>query len=236
MQSIKYHSQKSVLIDYEVAGLGERIGAFLLDFILIATWYILLFMYNTEIMMLPEWANIILVLPPLLYHLVCEIFMNGQSMGKRLLRLKVVRLDGTQPAIRNYLFRWVLRPLDLWLYGSVAIITILINGKGQRLGDLAAGTTLVKYNRQHHELEQLLYRAEQEEVYQVVFKEASQLTAQEVEQIRQTLRTYRLTAKTQPVQELAAAIQARLAIDTNMPPVRLLGTLVKDYEQMSGRV
>lgn len=235
MQKIHHRTPHPILIDYEVAGLGERIGAFLIDLLLIAVYYILLFIFNTEVKALTLWTNVLLALPPLLYHLLSEIFLKGQSLGKRLLRLKVVRLDGTTPAIKRYLLRWVLRPLDIWLYGSVAIITILINGKGQRLGDLAAGTTLVKYSKAHEQLEELLYQEADTASARVQFPAARRLHEQEITLIRETLRNYRLTANAQPVQLLAEQLQEQLALETDMPPLRLLNTLLKDHERMSGR-
>src|SRR3546814_18483963 len=47
--------------------------------------------------------------------------------------------------------RWIFRPIDCTIgWVSVALICILINGKGQRLGDIAAGTTVVRTRRRTH--------------------------------------------------------------------------------------
>ncbi|AHM60629.1 hypothetical protein D770_11860 [Flammeovirgaceae bacterium 311] len=230
MQKVGIQTTQNVLIDYEVAGLGDRIGAYLLDSLLTGAYYVVLFLVNTEVSEMPTWLNILLILPPFLYHLLCEILLNGQSLGKRQLHLKVVRLDGTQPGIGSYLLRWLLRPLDIWLYGSVAIITILINGKGQRLGDLAAGTTVVKYRNQQYNFEQQLYKLAQENEYQVQFPQVNRLNEKDIALIRETLRNYRLTGNTQPVQVMADKAQELLGIQTNLAPLKLLHTLVKDFE------
>lgn len=235
MEPVPQHPPRSLFIDYEVASLGQRIGAFLIDLLLIAVYYTLLFIFNTEAKALTLWTNLLLALPALLYHLLSEIFLHGQSLGKRQFRLKVVRLDGTRPTTKSYLLRWLLRPLDIWLYGSVAIITILINGKGQRLGDLAAGTTLVKYSKAHEQLEELLYQEADNPPAGVRFPAVSRLHETEISLIRETLRNYRLTANAQAVQLLAEQLQEQLALETDMPPLRLLNTLLKDHEQMRGR-
>ena len=235
MQKVGIQTTQNVLIDYEVAGLGDRIGAFLLDALLTGAYYTILVLINTEVSELPYWLNIILMLPAFLYHLLCEIFFNGQSLGKRQLHLKVVRLDGTQPGIGSYLLRWLLRPIDIWLYGSVAIITILINGKGQRLGDMAGGTTVVKYKASQHTFEQQLYQPLQDDGYEVQFPQVSRLSEQDIALIRETLRNYRLTANAQPVQIMADKAHELLGIQTNLPPLKLLHTLVKDYEHLSTR-
>jgi uncharacterized RDD family membrane protein YckC len=232
MQKVGIQTTQNVLIDYEVAGLGDRIGAYLLDSLLTGAYYVVLFLINSEVAELPTWLNILLILPPFLYHLLCEMLLNGQSLGKRQLNLKVVRLDGTPPGIGSYLLRWLLRPIDIWLYGSVAIITILINGKGQRLGDLAAGTTVVKYRNQQYSFDQQLYTPspEQENEYQVQFPQVSRLNERDIALIRETLRNYRLTGNTQPVQVMADKAQELLGIQTNLAPLKLLHTLVKDFE------
>jgi uncharacterized RDD family membrane protein YckC len=236
MQKVEIQTTQNVFIDYEVAGLGDRIGAFLLDALLVGAYYTVLSLVHIYLYTLPVWLIITLIIPPFLYHLLCEIFLNGQSPGKRQLHLKVVRLDGTQPGIGSYLLRWLLRPLDIWLYGSVAIITILINGRGQRLGDMAAGTTVVKYSPQQHNFDQQFYKpAQTDEPHEVQFPQVSRLNEQDMALIRETLRTYRLTGNAKPVQLMAEKAQQLLSIETPMPPLKLLHTLVKDFDYLSGR-
>src|SRR5690606_21050190 len=92
----------------------------------------------------------IVTVPFLLYHPLFEILMNGQSPGKRQMKIKVVSLDGSSPTIGGYLMRWLFRLVEVFmLRGAVAMVTIAANGKGQRLGDIAAGTTVVKLVPQH---------------------------------------------------------------------------------------
>lgn len=236
MEKAGTQSTQNLFIDYEVAGLGDRIGAYLLDSLITGAYFAALIFYNTQLMELPAWLNILLIMPPFFYHLFCEIFLNGQSLGKKQLNIKVVRLDGTQPGLGNYLLRWLLRPIDIWLYGSVAIITILVNGRGQRVGDLLAGTTVVKYGEHHQEPEpQLSESLQEEEAYQLQFPQVSSLSQQEIAQIRETLRNYRLSADTYPVKEMSDKMQQRLSIQTSMPPLALLDALLKDYEYIRTR-
>ena len=57
--------------------------------------------------------SLIYTLPMLLYHLLFEVFNNGQSIGKASLRIRVVKLDGSQPDLGSLLIRWLLRILDI---------------------------------------------------------------------------------------------------------------------------
>ncbi|WP_044211941.1 RDD family protein [Saccharicrinis fermentans] len=89
--------------------------------------------------------QIVFILPVMFYSLLSELFLNGQTFGKMVLKIKVVKLDGSELTLGACLIRWVLRIIDIWLIsGSVAIISMLVSQKSQRLGDLASGTTVVK--------------------------------------------------------------------------------------------
>src|SRR5690606_7026060 len=92
-----------------------------------------------------QWVYYLIIgLPVFLYYLVWETFNKGQTPGKAALHIRVVRLDGSRPGFSQYIIRWLLRLVDISISsGGVAVVTILLNGKGQRLGDMAAGTTVI---------------------------------------------------------------------------------------------
>lgn len=235
MQKVGIKATQNVFIDYEVAGLGERIGAFLLDAMLLLAYISMLVYVNVEISTLPVYVNALLVLPVLLYHLICEVFFDGQSIGKRQLNIKVVRLDGTTPSLKAYLLRWVLRPVDILLYGSVAILCILIGRRGQRLGDMAAGTTVVKYREQMPATVEPANEPGLQDAYVVTFPQVSRLTDDDIALIRETLSRYRRTADPQPVQAMNDKARQMLGVETDMPPVEFLNVLVKDYQHLTSR-
>ena len=144
MEPVQIQTAQNVGIDFEVAGLGDRILAALIDYALLFC-YLILFSIALGLVGWSWTALVVGLLPYLLYFLLCELFLNGQSIGKRVRKIKVARLDGSEPTLGNYLLRWVLRPIDVELFsGMVAIVTVAVNGRGQRLGDLAAGTTVLK--------------------------------------------------------------------------------------------
>ena len=145
MQNVGIHTTQNVFIHHQLAGLGDRIGAYLLDLaIIVAYGFAVFFIIALLEMELSNSLMLVFFLPVFFYDLLFEILMDGQSPGKRQLRIKVVKLDGTQPTLGSYILRWILRPIDVLFYGGVAILCIVIGGKGQRLGDIPAGTTVVK--------------------------------------------------------------------------------------------
>ncbi|HLC82856.1 MAG TPA: RDD family protein, partial [Bacteroidia bacterium] len=145
MDNIKIQTTQNVDIEYELASIGDRILATLLDYLFFFGYTLLVFLFfgllNSD---LEDylWLLVLCFLPILLYDLLCETFFQGKSFGKMIMKIKVVKLDGTQAGFGAYLLRWLLRIIDTRIFsGGIALIAILANGKGQRIGDMAAGTT-----------------------------------------------------------------------------------------------
>jgi hypothetical protein len=73
-----------------------------------------------------------------------ESIFEGQTIGKKLNKIKVVKIDGYQAGFGDYLIRWFFRLVDISMfYGVIGMITIASNKRGQRLGDMAAGTSVI---------------------------------------------------------------------------------------------
>ncbi len=229
MQKISIETTQNVNIDYVPAGLGDRILAYVIDgLVMLAYFGVLLLVFS---LLTPDslLLNIALIIPPFLYHLLCEIFMNGQSIGKRQMKIKVVKLDGAAPGIGAYLLRWILRPIDISIFsGGIAILTIAITRNSQRLGDLAAGTTVVKT-----EIRQDIPVFAVEDDYIPQFQEVTTLTDADVEVIQKVLKVYRDSGNSQPVIATAEKMKNLLSIDADMPPLQFLYTLVKDYKSLT---
>src|SRR5690348_15436926 len=98
MQTINVRTTQNVSIQYPIASIGDRILAYLLDTVILTAYTIAIVALFINIDMEIFWIWIMMLLAPwLLYRLFFEIFMNGQTPGKRVLNIQVVRLDGTQP-------------------------------------------------------------------------------------------------------------------------------------------
>lgn len=230
MQTVSVRTTQNVVIDYPVASLGDRILAYFIDVLIMVAYIILIFL----VIGFGEIGSIAIIIslisiPLFLYHMLFEIFMNGQSPGKRQMNIKVVRLDGTPPTIGNYIIRWLLRIIEIDLMsGAIALLTIAINGKGQRVGDIAAGTTVVKLVEQQAVTAKEVFTLT-EESYVPVFQQVIQLNDNDIELIQQALEVNRTTGNLQPVMAVTEKVKSNLGIQTDLPPVKFLYTLVKDY-------
>jgi uncharacterized RDD family membrane protein YckC len=242
MEKIRIVTAQNIVIEHDIASIADRIASNLLDYLIIAVYYFIIWVILISSLVTggggfsyTKWIIICASIPPVFYQLVCEIFLEGQSFGMRAVRTKVIRLDGSQPTIGNYLLRWLLRPIDIFTsYGGVAIITILINGKGQRLGDIAAGTTVIKMKKPVKLSDTIL--AQTKETYIPLFPQVEKLTDREIAIVVETLSVFKYQGKIMPVQVVAKKIKEVLKIETTMKPWDFLKTIVKDYNHITGKV
>lgn len=145
MDNFQIQTAQNVSIDQNLANYFERASAWFIDLLIIVAYLFLVFFIFTVIGDRPGRAAVMVFsLPPLLYHLIMELTMDGQSIGKSAMKIRVVCIDGSKPKASHYLIRWCLRLIDITLTsGSLGSLFILLGGSGQRLGDLAAKTTVI---------------------------------------------------------------------------------------------
>lgn len=149
---------ESVVFDYQVAGIGSRFMAALVDTLVLG---ILLFVFFCGLGSLVSsfygsgldgWVVALYILFVFAlfwgYYIFFEMVWNGQSPGKRWVGLRVVRADGTPITLVDSLIRNLVRIVDfLPLYYAIGLVTMFLNAQARRLGDYAAGTLVVKEQR-----------------------------------------------------------------------------------------
>lgn len=243
MQTIRITTSQNIDIDYEVAGLGERILARLIDLgIFILIFFLGMFTAGiTNLFVEGVGAVIVLIIYFSLfvfYDLIFEIFMNGQSIGKRIMKIKVISLDGARPSVGQYLLRWLFRIVDFLIIepGLVALITAAVSEKPQRVGDIVAGTMLIR-TVPRTKIDNIVFMP-MYDGYQPVFKEAGQLSDRDVELIHEVINTYVKTGNNVIVYNMALKVKEHLNI---MPPngmndMLFLQTVVKDYSHISAQM
>ncbi|HEX6223126.1 MAG TPA: RDD family protein [Chryseolinea sp.] len=234
MQTIRVRTTQNVFIEYPLASVGERIAAYLVDWIILIMYTVALvaLLAKLEVELWYVWL-IVIGVPWMFFSLLFEIFMDGQTPGKLALKVKVVRLDGTPPAIGDYLMRWIFSFIDFYiLSGAVAVVIIAVGGKGQRLGDIVAGTSVVKIV-QHHQITSENVFIAQEEQYTPTFSQVISLTEKDIDLIQRALEVNRDQGNIQPVMIISDKIKALLNIQTDLPPVKFLYTIIKDYQTIT---
>jgi len=253
MSTIRVHTTQNVTLEYEVASIGERIVAAFIDNAILLAWGIAWGAFFSYVgssgggsQHKTDWGSVegiiaiiimvLLVSPYVFYHLACEVFFNGQSLGKKARHIKVMRLDGTAPRVGDYLMRWLLRLVDtgpIGLGGLVAIITIAANGRGQRLGDLAAGTTVVSTRQRPQQATPLPANLGNMAGYQVVFPQAALLAAHDAATIRELVYQASARENYMLLNEVANKVKALTGIHTDLQDVPFLHTVLRDHAYLS---
>jgi uncharacterized RDD family membrane protein YckC len=234
MQTVRVRTTQNVFIDYPVASIGDRILAYLIDRVILILYSVavIAILINLKLDLQYLWL-VALAFPWMFYNVLFEIFMNGQSPGKQLMKTKVVRLNGTPPTIGDYILRWVFSFVDYYfLSGAIAVVIIAMGGKGQRLGDIVAGTSVIKLIEQHEITGKEVF-VTPEEMHVATFTQVAQLSETDIELIQRALEVNRDQGNIQPVMMISEKIKTLLGIQTDLPPVKFLYTVIKDYNSLT---
>lgn len=165
MSKLYITTTQNVPLFFIPASIGERMAGYLIDLIIKAA-------YLTGIYYLLKWLDVIdlyysirhneiigiillllIAFPVIFYTLVSESLMEGRTLGKILVKTRVVKIDGYQASFTDYFTRWIFRLVDINMGYIPGVLSMLLSKNTQRLGDLAAGTAVIseksKYNLSH---------------------------------------------------------------------------------------
>lgn len=223
-----------VRISQTPASLGERILALLIDYFFIGIYIVSSATLLSESPLPPGFISLfflcVIYLPILGYSFLCETFNHGQSLGKRLMNIRVVKADGSTPSVGSYLLRWVLFPIDSLFTGGLGMLAVLLTKNNQRLGDLAAGTMVIKeknYRKIHVSLDEFDYLTRN---YHPVYPQAADLSLEQVNVITRTLESAEKN-RARRVAALARKVQELLSITPREGnQEKFLQTVLRDYQ------
>ena len=154
MTQLSINTTQNVNINFEAASVGDRIFAQLLDFLVMIAYAVVVGFFlditglATSIEAMDRWstnaAYLVIYSPIMFYTIIQESLWEGQTIGKRIMKTKVIKLDGYQAGFGDYLIRWLFRLVEILIgNGVIALIAVISSQKNQRLGDMAAGTAVI---------------------------------------------------------------------------------------------
>ncbi|MBS1651014.1 MAG: RDD family protein [Bacteroidetes bacterium] len=240
MENLSINTTQNVQLNYNTAGIGLRLAAIVIDSIIKFAYIFLVYYlfynaiyknyysgnaYNNMSNSIITSILILLGLPYLFYHLLCETFLNGQSFGKKLFKLKVVKLDGSQASFGTYLIRSIFRIID---DNFIGLICVLATQNAQRIGDMAAGTTVIALNKEFTLNDTILYENNVE--YKITFEQVSLLNDKDASLIKEVLDFSEKQNQPKHLALMASKIKDKYGINANdMDNSTFLKTLLKDY-------
>lgn len=241
MASIQITTAHNIEVEYELAGLGERMLAGLIDLSIIIGYWILIFFLQDILFTrysnhANTWVLVILFMPVAFYSLISELLMNGQTVGKKVMKIKVVSLVGETPSIGQYIIRWLFRLLDIWITSyTLGVIMVAASAKHQRIGDIIAGTTLIKTNSKTS-LSQTLLSLNHNPDYDVTYVEVIHLKDKDIRLVKEVLMNVRKTGNTMLALELMRKLEALLTIKSKQDPAPFLQTVLNDYNYLASKL
>lgn len=247
MSQIAINTSQNVNINFTIAGVGERMLAFIIDLLIrIAYVVIILYLFFNIFDLgylldgLDEWSvkavYIILTFPTYIYPLVLESLMEGQTPGKKLMKIKVVKIDGYQASFADYMIRWVFRIVDVSFAGVIGLISMIVSKNNQRLGDIASGTAVISLknniNISHTILENI------NEDYIPSFPQVIALSDNDMRIIKDNYTKAVKMDDRQIINKLSNKIKSilKLEIDpTKMTEKQFINVIIKDYNYYTGK-
>jgi uncharacterized RDD family membrane protein YckC len=235
---IEIVTAQNVTIEYPLAILRERFLALLLDLIVTMVLTYALVLLILSLLGISRFVGMFASLSPVLifcsYNLLCEALLNGQSLGKKALRIRVVRPDGAAPSLSDLLMRSVLQLMDFFLsFGVVGAVLITSSVRRQRLGDMAAGTVVVRIEPSHVFRLQDIQKIDTQQNYTPKYPQVRQLSEADMLSIKNALARYEKypnQAHTDVLITLTTHLCQLLNIE-KIPSEKntFLRTLIKDY-------
>ncbi|MDR6460334.1 putative RDD family membrane protein YckC [Chryseobacterium vietnamense] len=247
MSQIAINTSQNVNINFNIAGVGERMLAFIIDLLIrIAYVVIILYLFFNIFDLgylldgLDGWSiravYLVLTFPVYIYPLVLESLMEGQTPGKKLMKIKVVKIDGYQASFADYMIRWVFRIVDVSFAGVVGLISMIVSKNNQRLGDIASGTAVISLknniNISHTILENI------HENYVPSFPQVIALSDNDMRIIKDNYTKALKADDRQIISKLSEKIKSilKLEIDpTKMTERQFIGVIIKDYNYYTGK-
>lgn len=241
MPTIDIRTTQNVTIEYELASLWERMVALIIDVVIVATLNFFLVSLISSALngggsnaMMGVVYGLLPICIFILYQLLSEVLADGRSWGKKIMSLKVVRLDGEEPGLSDYLLRAVFHLVDtLFSVGILGSLLISSTRQRQRLGDMTANTTVIRTKQQlQFGLEDIL-RINTLSNYEPRYPEVRQFNEQDMLLIKGVIARcskYPNPAHQQAVSDLVEKVCRKLEIAViPKDKINFLKTLIRDY-------
>lgn len=234
MNKLLINTPQNVKIEYNLASLGSRIIAFAIDYFIILVYYILIIVIldSFHINMGDSWLFFgflsLLTLPALFYPLVMETAMSGQSIGKKIMKIKVVKIDGTRANFYQYFARWTFSLVDIWMcMGGIAITSIALSKYGQRIGDLSAETSVISLKAKLN-LQQTIFEDVPSEK-DIIFPQVIKLSDQDANKVKEIYDSAVRRKDYNILLALTQKLENILDVKSTMHPNDFVNQVMKDH-------
>lgn len=267
MSILKIDTAFNIDLEFEIAEFHKRLLAYMIDYtILVIYLYLMKIIIHGEVnynYFLSDGLEdknmaidtLAISLPMFFYSLLTELLMNGQTVGKKLMGIRVISLDGGDPTLGQFLYRWIVKffewpflfvfvilgRIELFqitfitaLLGVVVIIVIAVTPKNQRLGDLIAGTVVVN-TKTKLTIDDTIFKEVKAADYKVTFPEVMRLSDRDINTIKSVLTQAGKRNNYDMCNRVALKVKEVLKINTELYSEQFLEKLLEDYNYLATR-
>lgn len=252
MLTVKLDTGFNIEVDFPISPFHRRMFAYCIDALLM---YLYLILSLRILHSLPEnkitekeWISILIGIPVLIYYPAMEILTNGQTVGKKLLGIRVITLEGGQASISQYLLRWIFRSADfpIWIFFSIwagalpwyssvfvfsGIACVILSDKSQRIGDIIAGTIVI-FTRSKTSWQDTVF-TEIEAGYKPRYPQVMQLSDKDLNSLKMIIETVKKNNNFELAFRISERIKWKLNIHGDQDAKDFLESLLKDYNYYS---
>ena len=258
MPIIQIPTAFNIDLEFEIAEFHKRLFAYIIDFILLVIYlysmkYLLYAGFNIDFEENVGLDILVISVPMLLYSLLTELWMNGQTLGKKLMNIRVISLEGVEPTLGQFILRWITKFFEWpFLFGYIffskealvayifitgflgiaVIIIIAVTPKNQRLGDLAAGTVVVN-TKSLLTVADTVFMEVNKNDYKVIFPDVMRLSDRDINTIKTVLTQAGKNNNYDMCNRVAMKVKEVLKINTELHPGQFLKKLLEDYNYLA---
>lgn len=254
MSIIQIATAFNIDLEFEIAEFHKRLFAYIIDFTLL-----LIYLFSMKYLLYAGFSIgfeenmgldiLVISIPLLLYSLMAELWMNGQTIGKRVMAIRVISLEGGEPTFGQFILRWITKFFEWpFLFGYIVFardalvaytiltgilgigvaIIIAVTPRSQRLGDLAAGTVVVN-TKTKLSVEDTVFMNINPADYKVTFPDVMRLSDRDINTIKTVLTQASSRNSYEMCNRVALKIKEVLKIQTTMHNDQFLEKLLEDY-------
>jgi len=254
MAIIRISTVFNIDLSFEIAAFHKRLMAYFIDFALLLVYLFSMkyFLYAGFGMSMENNMGLDILavsIPMLFYSLLAELWMNGQTLGKKLMSIRVLSLDGGEPTLGQFILRWITKVFE-WpflfgyiffslsavaayilvtgFFGFIVVIIIIISPKNQRLGDIAAGTVVVN-TKSSMSVADTVFMDVARPDYKATYPEVMRLTDNDINTIKRVLIQTRKRNQYELASRVTSKIKDVLKIDSTLDDADFLEKLLEDY-------
>lgn len=231
MKEFQIETAQNVEIQQNAANILDRMLGYIIDSLIIFVYGFaaIMLLISVDLDMRDSWSIYLLVsLPAFLYYVLLETFWDGQTVGKFAMKTRVVRLDGSKPSFANYFVRWILRIVDVvFTSGGLAVLTILVKGNGQRIGDIAAGTTVISEKRKVSINDTLMRDIDAN--YEPKYSQVTLFKDDEMQTIKNLYDSAKKKGQHNIIVSLHKRVVEVMEVTPEEKPIDFINTVIKDY-------